>query len=387
MMHLPYAEQLRRKQERLERLLGRFGRVEPILGMERPYHYRGKVQAAFGTDGRGRIISGVYQSGSHRIVSVDDCLLEDETADRIIVDIRSMMPRFKLTAYDEKRASGFLRHVLVRRSFSTGEVMVVLVAATPVFPLRRPFLAALREKHPEITTVILNVNDRFTPLVLGKRETVLYGPGYIEDELCGLRFRISAASFYQVNPVQTGRLYETAIDFAGLTGREKVLDAYCGTGTIGLAAARRAASVAGVELNRDAVRDAIENAKRNGIRNAWFTCADAGEFMQNAAREGERCDVVFMDPPRAGASGDFLSALLTLAPERIVYISCNPETLARDLGVLTAGGYRARRIRPVDMFPHTEHVETVCCLYHQKKDFISVPYEPKDAEYLKQNRE
>ena len=364
MMHLPYAEQLRRKQERLERLLGRFGRVEPILGMERPYHYRGKVQAAFGTDGRGRIISGVYQSGSHRIVSVDDCLLEDETADRIIVDIRSMMPRFKLTAYDEKRASGFLRHVLVRRSFSTGEVMVVLVAATPVFPLRRPFLAALREKHPEITTVILNVNDRFTPLVLGKRETILYGPGYIEDELCGLRFRISAASFYQVNPVQTGRLYETAIDFAGLTGREKVLDAYCGTGTIGLAAARRAASVAGVELNRDAVRDAIANAKRNGVRNAWFTCADAGEFMQNAAREGERCDVVFLDPPRAGASGDFLSALLTLAPERIVYISCNPETLARDLGVLTAGGYRARRIRPVDMFPHTEHVEVVCQLVH-----------------------
>ena len=364
MMHLPYAEQLRRKQERLERLLGRFGRVEPILGMERPYHYRGKVQAAFGTDGRGRIISGVYQSGSHRIVSVDDCLLEDETADRIIVDIRNMMPRFKLTAYDEKRASGFLRHVLVRRSFSTGEVMVVLVAATPVFPLRRPFLAALREKHPEITTVILNVNDRFTPLVLGKRETILCGPGYIEDELCGLRFRISAASFYQVNPVQTGRLYETAIDFAGLTGREKVLDAYCGTGTIGLAAARHAASVAGVELNRDAVRDAIANAKRNGVRNAWFTCADAGEFMQNAAREGERCDVVFMDPPRAGASGDFLSALLSLAPERIVYISCNPETLARDLGVLTAGGYRARRIRPVDMFPHTEHVEVVCQLVH-----------------------
>ena len=364
MMHLPYAEQLWRKQERLQHLLGKFGRVEPICAMEQPYHYRGKVQAAFGTDGRGRIISGVYQSGSHRIVSVDDCLLEDETADRIIVDIRSMMPRFKMTAYDEKRASGFLRHVLVRRSFSTGEVMVVLVAATPVFPLRRPFLAALREKHPEITTVILNVNDRFTPLVLGKRETVLYGPGYIEDELCGLRFRISAASFYQVNPVQTGRLYETAIDFAGLTGREKVLDAYCGTGTIGLAAARHAASVAGVELNRDAVRDAIANAKRNGVRNAWFTCADAGEFMQNAAREGERCDVVFLDPPRAGASGDFLSALLSLAPERIVYISCNPDTLARDLGVLTAGGYRARRIRPVDMFPHTEHVEVVCQLVH-----------------------
>ena len=359
LMHLPYAGQLERKQARLVKLLGKFCRVEPILAMERPYHYRGKVQAAFGTDGRGRIISGVYQSGSHRIVSVDDCLLEDETADRIIVDIRKLMPRFKMTAYDERRCQGFLRHVLVRRSVSTGEVMAVLVAASPIFPLQKPFLAALREKHPEITTVVLNINDKFTPLVLGKREKVLFGPGFIEDELCGLRFRISPASFYQVNPAQTARLYETAMDFAGLSGRERVLDAYCGTGTIGLVAAQKAASVAGVELNRDAVRDAIENAKRNGIKNAWFTCADAGDFMQQAAKEGERCDVVFMDPPRAGAGPEFLSALLALQPARVVYVSCDPETLARDLGVLKHGGYRVLRIQPVDMFPHTEHVETV----------------------------
>ncbi len=366
MMHLPYDEQLRRKQARLEHLLGKYCRVEPILGMERPYHYRGKVQAAFGTDGRGRIISGVYQSGSHRIVSVDDCLLEDETADRIIVSIRRMMPKFKMTAYDEKRSRGFLRHVLVRRSFSTGEIMVVLVAASPIFPLQKPFLAALLETHPEITTVVLNINDAFTPLVLGKREKVLYGPGYIEDELCALRFRISPASFYQVNPAQTERLYQTAMDFAALRGSERVLDAYCGTGTVGLVAAKQAGSVAGVELNRDAVRDAIENAKRNGVKNAWFTCADAGAFMENAAREGEKCDVVFMDPPRAGASEAFLSALMKLAPERVVYISCNPDTLARDLGVLTSGQYRVRRIRPVDMFPHTEHVETVVLMSRVK---------------------
>ena len=264
-----------------------------------------------------------------------------------------------MTAYDERRETGFLRHVLVRRSFSTGELMVVLVAATPRFPLQKPFLKALLERHPEITTVVLNVNDAFTPLVLGKRETVLYGPGYIEDELCGLRFRISPASFYQVNPAQTERLYETAMDFAGLTGRERVLDAYCGTGTIGLVASRRCASVAGVELNRDAVRDAIANAKRNGIKNAWFTCADAGRFMAGAAAEGEGCDVVFMDPPRAGASEEFLSALLSLAPPRVVYISCDPGTLARDLAVLKKGPYRAGRIQPVDMFPHTEHIECV----------------------------
>ena len=320
------------------------------------------MQAAFGTDGRGNIISGVYQSGSHRIVCVDDCLLEDETADKIIVDIRRMMPRFKMTAYDERRGSGFLRHVLVRRSFTTGQVLVVLVAATPVFPLRKPFVAALREAHPEITTAVLNINDKFTPLVLGSRETELFGPGCIEDELCGLLFRISPASFYQVNPAQTRRLYETAIDFAGLTGRERVLDAYCGTGTIGLAAAGRAAAVAGVERNRDAVRDAIANAKRNGVKNAYFTCADAGDFMRKAAAAGEGCDVVFMDPPRAGASPEFLSALLTLSPARVVYVSCDPETLARDLAVLKKGGYRAQRIQPVDMFPHTEHVETVVLL-------------------------
>ncbi len=361
-IHLPYAEQLARKQARLDKLLGRFCRVEPICAMERPYHYRGKVQAAFGTDGRGRIISGVYQSGSHRIVSVDDCLLEDPAADRIIADIRKMMPRFKMTAYDERRGSGFLRHVLVRRSPATGEVLAALVASTPVFPLQKPFVAALREAHPEITTAVLNINDRFTPMVLGKRETVLFGPGYIEDELCGLRFRISPQSFYQVNPAQTQTLYETAMEFAGLTGRERVLDAYCGTGTIGLVAASRCAAVAGVESNRDAVRDAIANAKRNGIQNAWFTCADAGEFMESAAREGETCDVVFMDPPRAGASGQFLSALLTLSPARVVYVSCEPETLARDLAVLQKGGYRVRRIRPVDMFPHTEHIESVAAL-------------------------
>ena len=361
-IHLPYAEQLARKQARLDKLLGRFCRVEPIRAMERPYRYRGKVQAAFGTDGRGRIISGVYQSGSHRIVSVDDCLLEDPVADRIIADIRKMMPRFKMTAYDERRGSGFLRHVLVRRSPATGEVLVALVASTPVFPLQKPFVAALREAHPEITTAVLNINDRFTPMVLGKRETVLFGPGYIEDELCGLRFRISPQSFYQVNPAQTETLYETAMEFAGLTGRERVLDAYCGTGTIGLVAAKHSASVAGVELNRDAVRDAIENAKRNGIRNAWFTCADAGDFMRDAAAQGERCDVVFMDPPRAGASPQFLSALLTLRPERVVYVSCNPETLARDLGVLKSGGYQARHIQPVDMFPHTVHCEVVVSL-------------------------
>ena len=356
---LPYAEQLARKEAKVRRLMGRFGRVEPILGMEKPYHYRNKVQAAFGTDGRGRIISGIYQSGSHRIVPVSDCMIEDETADRIVADIRALMPKFRMTAYDERRGSGFLRHVLVKRGFATNEVMVVLVTSTPVFPLQKPFLAALLEKHPEITTVLLNVNDHFTSLVLGEREKVLYGKGYIEDELCGYRFRVSAKSFYQINPVQTEKLYRTAIGFAALTGTERVLDAYCGTGTIGICASAHAGQVAGVELNRDAVRDAISNAKRNGVQNCWFTRGDAGQFMEETAAAGERCDAVFLDPPRAGSDERFLTSLLRLRPARVVYISCNPETLARDTAVLVKGGYRVERVQPVDMFPFTEHIECV----------------------------
>ncbi|MBR1496167.1 MAG: 23S rRNA (uracil(1939)-C(5))-methyltransferase RlmD [Oscillospiraceae bacterium] len=356
---VPYARQLEIKEAEVRRLMGKYCRVAPIWGMEQPLHYRNKVQAAFGTDRHGRVISGVYQSGSHRIVPTDECMLEDLTADRIIADIRRMMPKFKMTAYDERRRSGFLRHVLVRRGFATDEVMAVLVSSTPIFPAQKAFTAALLEQHPEITTLVLNINDAETSLVLGQREKVLFGRGYIEDVLCGNRFRISPRSFYQVNPVQTEKLYRAAIDFAALTGRERVLDAYCGTGTIALCAAGAAGEVAGVELNRDAVRDAIANARANGVHNCRFTCADAGAFLEEAAAEGERCDVVFMDPPRAGSDLRFLRSLLRAAPARIVYISCNPETLARDTAVLAKGGYSVRRVQPVDMFPFTEHVETV----------------------------
>ena len=218
----------------------------------------------------------------------------------------------------------------------------------------------LRELHPEITTILQNVNDKRTSLVLGEREKVLYGPGYIVDELCGCRFRISAKSFYQINPVQTEVLYSKAMEFAGLSGREKVLDAYCGIGTIGLVAAKHGAGqVLGVELNPDAVKDAIQNARENGMKNAWFTCGDAGAFLEEAALERERWDVVFMDPPRAGASREFLTALCACAPKRVVYISCDPEPLSRDLGVLQANHYKIEQIQPVDMFPHTQHIECV----------------------------
>lgn len=362
LQNMTYERQLQWKQGRAISLLGDFGHVEPIVRMKDPYHYRNKVQAAFGRLRSGKIISGVYQSGSHRIVPVDSCMIEDATADAIIVDIRSMLPKFKIWVYDEDTEVGFLRHVLVRRGFSSGQVMVVLVGASGMFPLKKQFTKALLELHPEITTLVLNINSKATNLVLGDREEVLYGKGYIEDTLCGLTFRISPRSFYQINPVQTEKLYNLAMEYAKLNSESSVIDAYCGIGTIGLAAAKKAGQVIGIELNKDAVRDAIVNAKANGLSNARFYAGDATEFLQAMAEEGRKADVVFMDPPRAGSTPVFIQSVAAMGPKRVVYISCNPETQARDLLEFAKNGYQVRRICPVDMFPHTNHIETVVLL-------------------------
>lgn len=364
LQNMDYARQLHWKQEQVQRMLGKYCKVQPIIGMEHPFHYRNKVQAAFAWDrSRKKIVSGVYQSSTHHVVPVETCMTEDETADKIIGAIRRMMPGFHMTPYDERTGKGFLRHVLVRRGFTTGQVMVVMVTATPVFPAKNNFCRALRQEFPEITTIVQNLNDRYTSMVLGEQEKVLYGPGYIEDVLCGCTFRISPRSFYQINPVQTEILYRTALEHAGLTGKETVLDAYCGVGTIGLAAAKLGAGrVIGVEVNRDAVRDAIANAKTSGVQNARFYCADAGEFMVDMAESGEKVDVVIMDPPRAGSDEAFLSSVCRLSPEKLVYISCNPETQARDLRYLTSHGWKVEFLQPVDMFPHTNHIENIAVL-------------------------
>jgi len=366
LQNLSYEEQLKFKQKKVERLLSKFGKVSPIIGMENPYHYRNKVQAAFGTLRDGRIISGVYQSGTHRIVPVDLCMIEDKKADEIIVTIRGLLKSFRITTYDEDRQQGILRHVLVKRGFSSGQIMVVLVTSTPVLPSKNNFVKALLEEHPDITTIIMNINPFKTNLVLGSDERVLYGSGIIEDTLCGCVFEISAKSFYQINPVQTEVLYSKAMEYASLTGKEDIIDAYCGIGTIGLIAAKKARSVTGVELNKEAVRDAIKNAKRNKIENAWFYNGDAGKFMLTMAREKKHVDIVFMDPPRAGSDEKFLSSAVTLGPDKIVYISCNPETQDRDLKYLTAKGYKVSTIQPVDMFPHTNHVECVVLMTNVK---------------------
>lgn len=368
-LSLDYGQQLKQKEEYVRKSLekGLVKKVMPAIGMEEPWHYRNKVTAVFSRDRKGNPISGVYEGGTHHVLPVEECLLEDVLADRIIGTIRGMLKSFKIWVYDEDTRRGLLRYVLVRRGFATGQVMVVLVMASPVFPSRKNFIQALLRAHPEITTVVQNINTRTDSLILGDRQQVLYGKGYIEDVLCGCTFRISPASFYQINPVQTQKLYEKAMELACLTGRERVLDAYCGIGTIGLTAAlrpapRRAKEVLGVEVNPDAVRDAIGNAKRNGASNVRFYRADAGEFMAKMAERGERADVLFMDPPRGGSTELFLKSAARLAPGRIVYISCNPQTLGRDLKVLRRLGYQAGEVWPVDMFPWTESCEAVCSL-------------------------
>ena len=359
---VPYQEQLKKKQKQVEALLKKFVKISPIIGMEEPYFYRNKVHAVFDRDRKGNIISGIYEAKSHRVVPIDECLIEDEKSQEIIRTIRKMLKSFKIKTYDEDTGYGLLRHVLVRRGFRTDEVMVVLVIGSPIFPSKNNFVKALRRVHPEISTVVLNINDRHTSMVLGEREIVIYGKGFIRDTLCGRTFRISPKSFYQVNPVQTEVLYNEAVRFAGLTGRERVIDAYCGIGTISLIAASKAKEVIGVELNKDAVRDARINARENKITNVQFREGDAGQFMEAMAAAGERADVVFMDPPRAGSDEKFLSSLIKLCPGKVVYISCNPETLARDLEYLTKKGYGVKRVQPVDMFSFTVHVETVVLL-------------------------
>lgn len=361
-LYLTNAQQLALKQRKAEELLGKYCRVYPITGMERPLKYRNKVHAVFAHKKDGTIISGTYEEGTHTVVPVDECLLENETADAIIRTIRALLKSFKIKIYNEDTGYGLFRHVLIRTGHQTGQVMVVLVLGSPILPSKNNFVKALRQAHPEITTVVLNVNDKKTSMILGEKETVLYGRGYIEDVLCGCRFRISPKSFYQINSIQTEKLYAKAMELAQLTGKERVIDAYCGIGTIGMIAAKQAGEVIGVELNGDAVRDAVRNAKMNEMKNIRFYQNDAGAFMIGMAEAGEKADVVFMDPPRAGSDEAFLSSVLKLGPRRIVYISCNPETQARDLEYLTKHGYKTGGVWPFDLFPFAGHVETVVLL-------------------------
>ena len=385
MIDMPLDRQLSVRQAWVEECIGRFGHVETIIRMKNPGRYRNKVTSVFALDRKGKPVCGVYRERSREVVPVKDCLIEDKRADAIIQTIYNSLRSFKYRVYDEESGFGWLRAVQVRTAHVTGQVMVTLVTHDQTFPSRHHFIQYLLDKHPEITTIVQNINSRDTSMVLGDREKTLYGPGYIEDELLGKRFRISSRSFYQVNSIQTEKLYRIAIDAAGLSGKETVLDAYCGIATIGICACGSCGQVIGAELNPEAVKDAVINARLNHADNVTIVNEDAGIFISRLARQdveelpGEtgwkKPDVVFMDPPRSGASPEFLENLCALQPARIVYISCNPETLGRDLEYLTEHGYRMKKAIPVDMFPYTREVE-VCCSLEQLSKNIKLQNHP-----------
>ncbi len=363
LLSMPYADQLAAKRQKLIRLVGKYAPVRPVRGMADPMRYRNKAIATFARGRGGQLVTGIYAAGTHRVLPTQSCLLQQEELDKAIAAACAAANRCRYEAYDEDKGTGLVRHLLVRRGAKSGQIMVVLVTGQPTLPGARNFVAALLDEAAKrgivITTVVQNVNGRRTSAVLGTAEKVLYGKGFILDTLCGKTFAISPRSFYQVNPTQTEVLYGLAIQAAGLTGQETVIDAYCGIGTIALTAAPHARQVIGVELNPDAVRDAIGNARHNGVKNARFIAADATQWILEAAAAGQKADVVFMDPPREGSTAQFIESVVKMAPKRVVYVSCGPESLARDVALFVKKGYKPDAFQPVDMFPHTEHIETV----------------------------
>lgn len=366
-MHLEYQAQLRWKQQKVEELFPeerKAGVIQPIIAMEQPWNYRHKVYASFATGKKGEVLAGIYEENSHRVVKTENCRIQHSLANEIITTIVELMKRYKVPAYNEDRGSGVLRHAYLRVGEKTGQVMVVLVTGSREFKEKKLFTEALCRKFPQITTVIHNVNSAKTSMVLGKKETVLYGTGTIEDELCGLKFEISSQSFYQVNPVQTEKLYKTAVEFAELTGTETVLDAYCGIGTISMVAAKQAKEVIGVEVNDAACMDARKNAKKNDCKNVRFLAEDAGEYMVRLSKDAaaKKPEVVFMDPPRSGSDAKFINSMVQMAPRKIVYISCNPQTQKVDIELLKKKGYRVEKMQAVDCFCHTWHVENIALL-------------------------
>ena len=380
-----YDYELMMKWLREDKLLGRYGRVEKVLSSPSLTGYRCKVQAVCGRDRDGKFITGQYRKGSHNLFPIRSCSLEDGMATAVLQTVRQMATRFSISPFDEDRGTGDLRHILIRTGWKTRETMVVLVTAKKDFPHKDDFVSAIHQKNPNVVTVVQVINNEKTSMVIPKdsEEIILWGKGYIVDNLCGLDFRISAKSFYQVNPEMAERLYEIAMNMARLRPTDTVIDAYCGTGTIGLVAASRGVKeVIGIESNPDAVKDAKLNAEANGISNARFIVDDASKWLKSAQKEGQKCDVLFLDPPRAGSSEEFLAAAGRMEPEVIVYISCNPETLARDLRYIVRFlPYRVLGIQPVDLFPGSESIETVVLLSkktEKPKTFFDISVEAKD---------
>ena len=356
---LTYTEQLAQKQKTIEKLLRhKVDEIAPIVGDDSPFYYRNKVHAGFMRDPRGKIIAGTYELGSKNIVENDGCLLEDRLCRQVVDAVRDIASRYKMSIYSGKTREGLLRRVLVRRGIKTDELMAVIVLSGSIFPGKKNFIKELRERVPSLTTILFNINKRSDSMILGDTFSVEFGPGYITEVLCGKRFRISPDSFFQINTLQAETLYGIAVSLAAPGKTEKVLDAYCGTGTIGLVMSDFSKSVTGVESNRKAVADAVKNASLNKKKNIRFIAMDATEYMKGEGAE-EGFDIVILDPPRSGTTAAFIKYTTQAGPEKIIYVSCNAETLARDLDRFKEYGYVAKKAVPVDMFPWTDSIETV----------------------------
>ena len=369
--HMDYAQELELKRAHVQNCLTRIGgqTIEdlPITGAPELDGYRNKVQFPV-QEQNGKPVIGFFSARTHTVIPIDDCRIQPPCAGRIRRALLDWMQTYRIRAYDEKTHTGYIRHLYIRTGAESGQILVCIVANTEQLPKEKQLVQALLTAEPSITSIVFSPNCKKGNTILGTRFEPLYGNGTMTDTLCGLQFRLSVPAFYQVNHAQAERLYEKTVSLAGLTGKETVLDLYCGTGTITLCAAKRAAQVIGVEVVDAAIVDARQNARRNGIENARFFCADAGQAAQQLSAESIRPDVIIVDPPRKGVSADVIDAIARMAPPRVVYVSCDPATLARDVKLLAAQGYTLKTAEAIDLFPRCAHVETVVLLSKERKD-------------------
>lgn len=366
LQHLSYKGQLEIKKEQVQAAISRIGHlgveVLPVIGCASPWNYRNKMQfpAALNVDGKLEI--GCYAASTHSVINTPDCLIQKEANNKVLATVRSWMEKYDISAYDEKTGKGIVRHVMSRVGVHSGEIMAVLVVSAYELPKRQELCTMLKEAVPGLVSIIQNINKKPTNIIMGLKNKVLWGKATIKDSLGALSFNISALSFFQVNSEQAEVLYDKALEFASLTGKETVVDVYCGTGTISLYMARQAKKVYGIEIVAPAIEDAKINAQENGLANAEFICGDAAIELPKLLNSGVQPDVIMVDPPRAGCEEKVLAAMIGVQPERIVYVSCNPASLARDLAYLEEHGYKTQTVQPVDMFPQTHHVENVALL-------------------------
>ncbi|PWA10357.1 23S rRNA (uracil(1939)-C(5))-methyltransferase RlmD [Pueribacillus theae] len=371
LQHLTYEGQLNYKQKQVQDALARIGGLEhvhvhPVIGMEPPWRYRNKAQVPVGEEEAG-LIAGFYQKSSHRIINMEACLIQEESNDQVVNIVKRIANDLGISAYDEQEHRGVLRHIIAKYGKQTKEIMVVLITKTKDLPHKKQLIERITKEIPNVKSIVHNVNPKRTNVIFGDETSTIWGEPYIYDYIGDIKFAISARSFYQVNPVQTKVLYDKALEYAALTGKETVIDAYCGIGTISLFLAKQAHKVYGVEIVGEAIADAKRNARLNHIENAEFAVGQAEKVIPWWHKQGIQAAVIVVDPPRKGCDEVLLKTIIAMNPERIVYVSCNPATLARDLRILEDGGFETKEVQPVDMFPHTTHVECVALMSRVEK--------------------